>query len=196
MPEASLETMATDDDLVCLAREGDLSAREELFRKHWDAAFKVSFRLLGNQQDSQDATQEGMIKALTHLSDFDGRSTFRTWLFRIMTNAAHDARRRRKRRFTFGFSLGSDDQDDSGIEPAVQHDPTQNLRRHDLRQILNGALDRVPHKQREAFVLHVEAGLTYQEVAEVQDVPIGTVMSRIHNARSKLQSFLGDVDGL
>ena len=88
MPEAFTGTMATDEALVLLAREGDRAATEELFRRHWSAAHRVAYRLLGHDQDAQDATQECMIKALSHLNDFDGRSGFRTWLLRIVTNAA------------------------------------------------------------------------------------------------------------
>ena len=194
MLEASIGAMATDETLVRLAREGDRPAREELFRRHWGGAYRVAYRLLGNEQDAQDATQECMIKALGHLDDFDGRSGFRTWILRIVTNAAFDAGRRRKRRAT--VALGTPDGEAGQLEPAIEDDPTMALRRHDLRMALNAALDRIPPKQRQTFVLFAEAGLTYVEIAEVQQVPIGTVMSRIYNARVKLQSYLDGVEGL
>ena len=194
MPEASIGAMATDESLVQLAREGNRSAMEELFRRHWGVAHRVAFRLLGHDQDAQDATQECMIKALAHLNDFDGRSGFRTWLLRIVTNAAFDAGRRRKRRATVG--LGAMENDAGGFEPAQDDDPARNLRRQDLRKSLDAALDKIPPKLRKTFVLFAEAGLSYAEIAEVQDVPIGTVMSRIYNARTKLQSYLDGVDGL
>ena len=194
MPEAAVAAMVTDELLVSQARLGDRSAIEELFRRHWAVAHRVAFRLLGHEQDAQDATQECMIKALAHLGEFDGRSGFRTWLLRIVTNAAFDSGRKRKRRATFG--LGRTQGDSDGFEPATIDDPTQNLRCQDLRRTIDAALDRLSSKQRQAFVLFAEAGLTYEEVAEVQDVPIGTIMSRIHSARTKLQSYLDGVDGL
>jgi RNA polymerase sigma-70 factor (ECF subfamily) len=186
--------MATDEDLVRLARAGDSSARGELFRRHWEVAFKVAYRLLGNEQDAQDATQEAMIKALAHLEDFAGQSSFRTWLFKIVTNTAYDAGRKRKRRMTLG--LTTLEGENGNWEPAMDSDPAQNLRREDLRQALNAGLDKLPRKQRETFVLFAEGGLSYLEIAGVQDVPIGTVMSRIYNARIKLQSYLDGVEGL
>ncbi len=70
------------------------------------------------------------------------------------------------------------------------------LRRQDLRKSLDAALDKIPRKLRETFVLFAEAGLSYVEIAAVQDVPIGTVMSRIYNARIKLQASLGQLEGL
>jgi len=194
MPEAAIAATVTDEHLVGLAREGDRSAAEELFRRHWAVAHRVAFRLLGHEQDAQDATQECMIKALGHLGDFDGRSGFRTWLLRIVTNAAFDSGRKRKRRPTLG--LGSPDGDSDGFEPITLDDPAHDLRRHDLRKMLNAALDRISPKQRQTFILFAEAELTYEEIAEVQNVPIGTVMSRIYYARTKLQSYLDGVDGL
>ena len=194
MIEASAGAPSTDESLVQLARAGDRPAQEELFRRHWGGAYGVAYRLLGNAQDAQDATQESMIKALSHLGDFDGRSGFRTWLLRIVTNAAFDAGRRRKRRATVG--LGSTEGEADRFEPAVDDDPTLRLRRQDLRNALDEALARIPIKQRETFVLFAEAGLSYVEIAEHQDIPIGTVMSRIYNARVKLQSYLDGVEGL
>jgi RNA polymerase sigma-70 factor (ECF subfamily) len=202
MAEAPSAALVSDEILVEQARQGDRSAAEQLFRRHWATAERVAYRLLGNEQDAQDATQDGMIKALAHLRDFDGRSGFRTWLLRIVTNAAFDAGRKRKRRQTLGLFLGGDDGDSSGgaggggSEPAVESDPSQELRRQDLRKRLDAALARISPKQRQTIVLFAEAGLTYEEIAEIQDVPIGTVMSRIYYARTKLQSYLDGVDGL
>jgi RNA polymerase sigma-70 factor, ECF subfamily len=194
MLEASIGAIATDETLVQLAREGDRSAQEDLFKRHWFGAYRVAYRLLGNDQDAQDATQESMIKALAHLGDFDGRSGFRTWLMRIVTNAAFDSGRRRKRRATVG--LGTSEGEANHFEPAVDDDPTLALRRQDLRKALDAALAKLPPKQCKTFVLYAEAGLSYAEVAEVLEIPIGTVMSRISNARAKLQSYLDGVEGL
>jgi len=196
MIEASIDAPASDELLVDRARGGDRPALEELFRRHWGVAHRVAFRLLGHEQDAQDATQECMIKALSHLGDFDGRSGFRTWLLRIVTNAAFDAGRKRKRRTTLGLGSGSADGDPGGFEPATEDDPALELRRRDLRGILDAALDRISPKQRQTFVLFAEAGLSYEEIAQVQDIPIGTVMSRIYYARTKLQSHLDGVEGL
>lgn len=194
MPEAASAATVTDEHLVHRARAGDRFATEELFRRHWAGAYRVAVRLLGHEQDAQDATQECMIKALGHLADFDGRSTFRTWVLRIVTNAAFDSGRKRKRRPT--IPLGSPGGEDEGFEPSTTEDPTIDLRRRDLRRALDAALDRISPKQRQTFVLFAEAGLTYEEVAAVQEIPVGTVMSRIYTARTKLQKHLDGVTGL
>lgn len=187
MPEAQTGVLtAPDETLVGLARAGDAPAREELFRRHYGIAKRVAQRHLGNEQDAADAVQEALIKALIHLGNFDGRSGFRTWLLRIVTNASLDAGRKRRRRKI----LTLDDGENGGIEAAVEHDPSAGLNREDLRRTLNAALEKLSDSIRSTFILRAEAGLSYEEIAACQGVPIGTVMSRLYYARQKLQAYL------
>ena len=187
MPEAPTGMSTTDEVLVDLARGGDRAAREVLFRRHWGVANRVAYRLLGNEQDALDAVQDGLLKAVTHLDDFDGRSVFRTWLLRIVTNAAFDSGRKRGRRSILSLDNG---ENHHHSEPSMEDDPARGLNREDLRRVLDEALDRLTPTTRATFVLFAEAGLSYKEIAETQDVPIGTVMSRLHYARHKLQSYI------
>jgi RNA polymerase sigma-70 factor (ECF subfamily) len=182
--------MPDDESLVRLARSGDPGAREELFRRHFGIAYRVAYRLLGHEQDAQDAVQDGYIKAVLHLADFDGRSEFRTWLLKIVQNAALDVGRKRRRRPALRLENGA--LDDPG---ATQYDdPAQGLRREDLRRLLDSALARLSPEKRAAFVLFAEAGLSYKDIADIQKVPVGTVMSRLHDARKKLQTALEGVE--
>ncbi len=191
MPEVQTGVpSAPDEILVERARTGDTPAREELFRRHFGIAYRVAHRLLGHEQDALDAVQDGFLKAVLHLNDFDGRSGFRTWLLRIVTNAALDAGRKRRRR----PALPLDDHPLAGQEAVSLDDPASGLHREDLRKRLNDALNRLSPEKRTAFVLFVEASLSYKEIAECQRVPIGTVMSRIHEARKKLQAYLNVVE--
>lgn len=184
---------APDEALVELARGGDRAAREELFRRHWEVSYRVAHRLLGHEQDTLDAVQDGFLKAVVHLGDFDGRSKFGTWLLRVVTNAALDAGRKRRRRPALRLADG----DSEGAEPpATLDDPARGLHREDLRRILDEALDRLNPPIRATFVLFAEAGLSYKEIADCQGVPVGTVMSRLHHARRKLQSHLEGNDVL
>jgi RNA polymerase sigma-70 factor (ECF subfamily) len=191
MSQAATGVATTPDEtLVELAGGGDASAREELFRRHFAIAHRVAYRLLGHEQDALDAVQDGFLKAALHLEDFDGRSGFRTWLLRIVTNAALDSGRKRKRRTTLHL-------DDGVGDPAgdlALDDPTRRLHAEDLRNALNAALARLSADTRATFVLFAEAGLSYKEIAETQHLPVGTVMSRLHYARHKLQEYLADVD--
>ncbi len=204
MPQAQTPAgvAAPDDEtLVGLARQGSRPACEELFHRHRGVAYRVAFRMLGNEQDALDAVQDGLLKAFSALGDFDGRSGFRTWLVRIVSNAAIDLGRKRSRRHVFGIAFGStggrsgadprggNDDDTRDLEPAVADDPARGLHRADVRRALDAALGRLSLTVRTTFVLFAEAGLSYKEIAEAQRVPIGTVMSRLHYARQKLQSY-------
>src|SRR5437588_6641721 len=93
-----LAALPTDDELLVRHQAGDRSALEELFRRHRQPAYRVAYRLLGNEADALDAVQEGFVKVLTHLPDFEGRSSFKTWLLRVVSNAALDLGRQRGRR--------------------------------------------------------------------------------------------------
>jgi RNA polymerase sigma-70 factor (ECF subfamily) len=186
MPEALTSMPTTDEILVRRARERDPSACEELFQRYRTDAYRVAFRLLGHEEDALDVVQEALIKAFSGLEDFDGRCGFRYWLLRIVANAAFDWGRRRKRRPIHNLS---DDQAHR-LEPASDHDPASRLHRQDLRRALDRALGRLSPKIRTTFVLFAELELSYKEIAEMQGVPIGTVMSRINAARTKLQEEL------
>jgi RNA polymerase sigma-70 factor (ECF subfamily) len=190
MLDASVTTVEIADELlVQRVRGGDLAARECLFHRHRNDCYRVAYRLLGNEHDALDVVQEAMLKSFSALAKFDGRSEFRTWLLRIVTNAAHDWGRRRKRRQALPIHANGDGEP-GPPEPAINADPARGLAQQDLRDALNRALSRLTPTIRTTFVLFAEAGLSYKEIAEAQSVPIGTVMSRIHAAREKLQSEL------
>lgn len=186
-----LEAFADIDDEQLLNQysEGDRVALERLFDRYRLPAFRVAFRLLGNEADALDAVQEGFIKALTHLDTFERRSSFKTWLLRVVSNASLDLGRQRKRRETVNL--------DSAV---VQHQPStplhieeragHRLERAELRSLLDEALMELSESQRQTFVLHADAGLSYREVADVMGISIGTVMSRLFYARQKLRSWL------
>lgn len=191
MPEVQAGVLTTSDEqLVKLAREGDRLAQEELFRRHWAVSYRVAYRQLGHEQDALDAVQDALLKAVQHLDGFDGRSGFRTWLLRIVSNAALDSGRRRRRRPTLGLHQDSL----NGPEPAIVEDPARDLHRDDLRRTLDAALARLSPATRATFVLFAEAELSYKEIAECQNLPIGTVMSRLHYARHKLQTYLEGIE--
>jgi RNA polymerase sigma-70 factor (ECF subfamily) len=185
MVQTLSDVQTPDDTLVRRARAGQSSAREELFQRHRGESYRYAYRLLGHEQDALDVVQEAMLKAFSALADFDGRSGFRTWLLRIVTNTAYDWGRRRKRRPS---ARGGDEA--TSYEPTSDEDPAHRLNQQELRRELNQALNRLSSTLRETFILYAELGLSYKEIAETQDVPIGTVMSRIHAAREKLQAGL------
>ncbi len=187
MLEVVTGVQTPDETLVRLARDGDDSAREELFRRYRSDAYRYAYRQLGHEHDALDVVQESMLKAFSRLGNFDGRSSFRTWLLRIVINTSFDWGRWRKRQpGGHGGEVGDRVRHEAAIDP----DPASRLYQQDLRIALDRALDHLSNTIRSTFVLFAELGLSYREIAETQDVPIGTVMSRIHAAREKLQAEL------
>jgi RNA polymerase sigma-70 factor (ECF subfamily) len=179
----------SDDKLLERSAQGDREALEELFRRYRQVAYRVAYRLLGHEADALDAVQEAFIKALTHLPGFQGRSTFKTWLLRVVSNASLDLGRQRSRREALSMdALGMKHRQE--MEPMVLEEPSRGLERADLRKILQDAMAQLSPAQRQTFVLHAEAELSYREVAEVMGISIGTVMSRLYYARLKLRAVL------
>jgi RNA polymerase sigma-70 factor (ECF subfamily) len=179
----------SDDLLLARYARGERSALEELFRRYRGLAYRVAFRLLGREADALDAVQEGFIKALTHLSGFEGRSSFKTWLLRVVSNAALDLGRQRSRRDAVSLDTLDGTEYDSNYLLTLA-DPALGLENGELRELLNEALKVLPEAQRRTFVLYVDGELNYREVAEVLGISIGTVMSRLFYARQKLRAQL------
>lgn len=191
VPGAALPLrIPTDDQLLARFGQGERRALEELFQRHRAPAYRVAYRLLGNEADALDAVQEGFVKVLTHLAGFQGRSSFKTWLLRVVSNAALDLGRQRGRRQA--ISLDAPEAAESERPSSGADDPAGGLERADLRRLLDRALAALPDAQRCTFVLHADAGLSYREVADVLGISIGTVMSRLFYARQKLRAYLAE----
>ncbi|MGB2611345.1 MAG: sigma-70 family RNA polymerase sigma factor, partial [Isosphaeraceae bacterium] len=133
MLDAPSSVQTPDEILVRRARERDAIAREELFQRYREDAYRVAYRLLGHEQDALDVVQEALIKAFLGLGDFDGRSGFRYWLLRIVGNTALDWGRRRKRRTVLRIGNGRGDLP----EPAFHDDPARSSHQQDLRRALD-----------------------------------------------------------
>jgi RNA polymerase sigma-70 factor (ECF subfamily) len=179
--------VASDEQLLAKHIAGDQDALEELFQRYRGVAYRVAYRLLGQEADALDAVQDGFLKALTHISAFQGRSSFKTWLLRVVSNAALDLGRQRSRReirSLDGLAPGDPD------SPLTFHDPTRGLERADLRHLLREALSSLSEALWQTFILHAVGELSYREVAEALGISVGTVMSRLFYARQKLRGWL------
>jgi RNA polymerase sigma-70 factor (ECF subfamily) len=179
----------SDEQLLARLAGGEREALEELFQRYRLLAYRVAHRFLGHEADALDAVQEGFVKALTHLPSFQGRSSFKTWLLRVVSNAALDLGRQRGRREALSLDAYGP-QEKEKVQPLAEEDPAAGLERADLRRLLDEALAMLPEAQRQTFILHADGELSYREVAEVLGISIGTVMSRLYYARQKLRAFL------
>jgi RNA polymerase sigma-70 factor (ECF subfamily) len=180
---------ASDEQLLACFAAGDRSALEELFRRYRQPAYRVAHRLLGHEADALDAVQEGFVKALTRLSGFQGRSSFKTWLLRVVSNAALDLGRQRGRREAQSLEAAAGG-DELPAQLLTAEAAWAGLEQADLRVALDRALATLSDAQRQTFVLFADAELSYREVADALGISIGTVMSRLFYARQKLRAFL------
>jgi RNA polymerase sigma-70 factor (ECF subfamily) len=171
--------------LVAAAQGGDRNALDQLLRRHYDRILAVCRRIAGSNRDGDDACQEALIKIARNLPRFDGRSSFGTWAYRIATNASLDEVRKRNRRPNLTLV-------DSDGERADLADPDANQAVDGLgdRLMLDAALATLPEESRAAVVLRDVANLDYAEIAEILDIPIGTVKSRISRGRAALATEL------
>ena len=168
--------------LVDAARAGDRRALDQLLRLQHDRIWKVCRRITGNDADAADATQEALIAIVRGLPRFDGRAAFGTWCYRIATNACLDELRRRRRRPTLG---GDDDAVEQSISaaPMIERVVTDRI-------TVDAALASLSDEFRVPVILRDLCDLDYQEIAEVLDIPAGTVRSRISRGRSALAGLL------
>ena len=178
-----MEPSPTDDELVAAAQSGDRAALDTLLRRHLDLIHAVCSRLAGNPADAADATQEALIAIVRGLPRFDRRAAPRTWMYRVATNACLDELRRRGRRPRLGLDDALAERPDPA--PPVDRSVTDRL-------TLDDALARLPEEFRVAVVLRDVQGMDYAQIAEVLQIPIGTVRSRIARGR---QALAADLDG-
>jgi len=181
----------TDDTaLVAAAKAGDQRALDRLLRNHYDRVFAVCRHLLGNQADAADATQNAMISAVRGLARFDGNAAFSTWIYRIATNAALDELRRRSRRPLLIDQRATGDTD-LVTDRVVDRTAGEAYDTVEDRMLVGPALATIRDDYRAAVVLRDVADLDYAEIAEVLDIPPGTVRSRIARGRAALAGALG-----
>jgi RNA polymerase sigma-70 factor (ECF subfamily) len=186
MAPGDAATDESDAALVSAAQAGDRDALDRLLRRHYDRIYAVCRRLAGNEPDALDAAQEAMIAVVRGLPRFDGRSAFATWSYRVATNACLDEVRRRSRRPRIGLP------DDEGLDAHAV--PATDRHVDDIvadRLALDAALAELPEEFRAPVVLRDLCQLDYAEIAEVLDIPPGTVRSRISRARAALARKLG-----
>jgi RNA polymerase sigma-70 factor (ECF subfamily) len=177
---------ASDNDLALAAARGDRRALEILLERHVDYVHAVCRRVLSHPEDALDATQEALVAVARRIGSFDGRAQFTTWLYRVATNAALDEVRRRRRRPT-----PAEDEVLDRTSAAVASTPSPE-RTVTARLDVDAALARLPEEFRTAVVLRDLLDLDYAEIAEVLDVPVGTVRSRIFRGRKALAEWFGN----
>lgn len=175
--------------LIAAAQEGDVTAFNRLVLAYQDLVFNVTVRIMGDPQSAEDATQEAFISAYQALNRFRG-GNFKAWLLRIATNGCYDELRRRKRRPQSSLDELTKDNESFAFLRAPQQGPEGMQQQRELVQAVEHCLDELPDDQRITAVLCDVEGYDYQTIAEITQVSLGTVKSRMSRARSKLRDCL------
>lgn len=176
-----------EQKLIQRASGGDPSAFNRLMAQHEKKMYAVALRMFGNREDAQDCLQEAMLRVYRAIGSFKGQSSFSTWVYRITMNTCLDELRRKKNK----QSTSLDNLLEQGWSPADEGgSPEKHAVRRELRRELNRVIQELPEDMRSAVVLRDLQGFSYDEIAVMLDVNVGTIKSRISRAREKLRGKL------
>ncbi len=178
--------MSDDSRWIDETLAGQRSSYEFLVVKYQDRLFNSVFQVVGRREEAEDVVQEAFVQAFVKLGTFQRTSGFYTWIYRIAFNLSVSRRRKKRPEHSIDHL-----RDQAGEEPIARNDPIgQELERKEDEAELYVALDELSDEHRKIVVLRELEGLCYEEIAEVLDLPVGTVRSRLHRARLQLKEFL------
>ena len=182
--------LAAEQALVEQCRRRDYDAFSKIVDAYQARVFGFVRRMVRGEEEAMDVTQEVFIKAFRHMERFDGRSSLRTWLFRIAHNLCIDRARRHDRGLT-ETSLEPGTAEDEPMEFAdTRWDPERIALSDELVAVVEHAVSTMSDKLRTVLLLHDKEDMGYDEIAKTVDVPVGTVKSRLFLARAHLQAHL------
>jgi RNA polymerase sigma-70 factor (ECF subfamily) len=186
--------MVADTALVQRAQANDRAAFNEIVLRYKGKVYNFIHRMIPSMQDAEDLTQETFVRAYLSIRSFQSRASLNTWLFRIATNLCIDYGRRTKKTQGLVTSLSQEPDDDESESqrdiPDVEFDPQRLLLNKELGAQLDRALRDLPEKLRTVVLLYDVEGLPYDEIAAIAGCPLGTVKSRLFNARAALRDKL------
>jgi len=177
--------------LIERCRAGDLAAFEPLVEKYRQRVYRLAYNILRDPEEAWDVSQDAFIRAFQALASFRGDSAFYTWLFRIVINVARDRARQHAAR---GRAFGTERVEEEDWDRALADQgiaPDTHAAQVEERERIGRALSTLSEQHQAIIMLSDLEGLSYREIAEVLNIPMGTVMSRLHNARRRLRDALG-----
>ena len=179
-----------DHALILEAKSGSQPAFEKLVNRYYQMVYAICYGVLNHAESARDTAQEVFIKVFRELRKFEGKSKFKTWLYRISVNAAIDEGR--KKRPIESLDRGDDPEDEKPPITPVDHSagPRDLAYQSELREVLAKGLEELSADHRAVLVLREFQDLSYEEIAETLQIGIGTVMSRLFYARKKLAEIL------
>lgn len=206
VPRADDTNAPKDEDLVSRAKRGEQHAFRLLVERYQRRAYALALGVLRNEDDAKDAVQEAFVKAYRNLDRFAGQSSFYTWLYRIVMNAAIDQVRHRRRggqtMSSYDDRIGHDTEEagaETGTLSRLQDaNPAKNLGRRELVEQMDKALEQLSSVHRAVLLMREVEGMSYSEMARTMRCSTGTIMSRLFHARRRMQvameAYLGGSD--
>lgn len=185
-----------DSELVDLAQEGDQEALEELVSRYEDKVYNLAYRMVGNREEAEDVLQDTFLNVIRSLDKFRKKSSFSTWLYRVTANAALTRlRKKSKKEKSEGefldevYAVKQEAQSGEKIDDWSTN-PVRRLLSEESKAMMEAAIEELPEKYRVVFVLRDVEGLPAAEVAEILDLSVPAVKSRLHRARMFLRNYL------
>jgi len=177
-----------ETELISRCQKGDQGAFKEIFDRYHKKVYRVAYGVLRHNENALDIVQEVFIKLFRSIKNFKGKSHFYTYLYRMVMNTAIDHARKTGKQF-----ISSLDEEGS-FEPSdeLEKGPEKILLQKELEEKVKWAMEKLPAEQRAALIFRDVEGFSYQEMAEAMGCSIGTVMSRLHYGRKRIQELLKD----
>ena len=181
----------TDEELVARSRSGDMDSFNQLILRWERPIYALAYRVIGQEEDARDVAQETFLRAFRALPGFKGQAKFSSWIYRIALNLCRDWIRRKRRT---PVSQMPEDLDLADL--AAERGPSESVEdlvaRRELSAVVEEAMTLLPEEQRTAVILKEYHGMTFQEIADLQGVPLSTVKTRLYQGLSVLRKHLKD----
>ncbi len=194
--DENLQKASSDEAIVKRVQRGDVSAYNILVIKYQHKVAQIISKFVGNSADVNDVAQEAFIKAYKAINNFRGESSFYTWLYRIVVNAAKtylESNSKRKNHIDVD-SEEFQSIDSQGVLTS-RESPDKIIESQELQQVILSAMNELPEELRQAIMLREVEGMTYEDMADLLQIPIGTVRSRIFRARQFIEERMSKFAG-
>jgi RNA polymerase sigma-70 factor (ECF subfamily) len=177
--------------IVKRAKKGDRLAFAELVELYKDKLYNLSYRMTGNPQEAEDVAQEAFLKAYANLEKYDPKHKFSTWIYRIATNLCIDRMRKKKPDYSLDAEVdGIEGGDMYSRLPSSELTPEEEVVRAEMQSEVQQAIANLPENYRAAVILKYMHDMSLQEIADILEVPVSTVKTRIHRGREALRMSL------
>jgi RNA polymerase sigma-70 factor (ECF subfamily) len=177
-----------ETEMISRCQRGDQEALKEIFDKYHKKVYRIAYGVVRQREEALDIVQEVFIKLFHSIKNFKGKSHFYTYLYRMVMNTAIDHARKTGKQIISSLDVEGSFQPSDDLEKG----PERILLQKELEERVKLAMDKLPAEQRTALIFRDVEGLSYQEMAEAMGCSIGTVMSRLHYGRKRIQELLKD----